>query len=112
MKTIKASLLLMILVGSTSIFAKDFNCIIKVNTEEVHNTSFELKSGDTVTFADSSSLKFYLKSLEEHRYELQVFDGIATTRAYTIGNMKESGDVLSYVLWSRSSIIDIECVLK
>ncbi|PIK15137.1 MAG: hypothetical protein CES88_00060 [Halobacteriovorax sp. JY17] len=104
--------LLLALVSSISISAREFNCNIKMNGEEVHNTSFKVSAGESIKFADSPSLKFYLKSMKDDKFELQAYDVEKASRTYAIGKVRESGDILNYTLWTRSALIESECLLK
>lgn len=97
---------------SSTVGASEFNCNIKINNEDVHNTSFEVGKGEKVQFADSPSLKFSLKSMAKNRFELEAFDLVVPSRTYAIGRLKDRGDDLTYSLWTRESLIDVKCELK
>lgn len=112
MKKIKNLTIMLALTFSTSIVASEFTCNIKINNEDVHNTSFEVSEGEKFMFADSSSLKFSLKAMKKEKYELEAFDLSIPSRSYATSMVKEKGDNLSYTLWTRDSLIEVKCELN
>ncbi|GEM_PF-6758724 len=112
MKKIKTMTLALALTFSTSIVASELTCNIKINSEDVHNTSFEVSEGQRIKFADSPDLKFSLKAMTKDKFELEAFDLAVPSRTYAIGRLKDRGDDLNYTLWTRDLLIEVNCELN
>ncbi len=98
-------LLCLSLLFSYSAFSKDVSCVAKKNLSEVWHKKTEVQLGTKVLFGSIDQFKFYVKNIDDSRFELEVLDINTPSRQYASGDGKE----INWTLWSRKALIDFNC---
>ncbi|MBK26815.1 MAG: hypothetical protein CME70_22630 [Halobacteriovorax sp.] len=93
------------LLFSSSVIAKDVSCLAKKNLSEVWHKKTEVMLGAKVLFGSIDQFKFYVKNIDDSRFELEVLDENTPSRQYASGDGKE----INWTLWSRKALIDFNC---
>lgn len=105
-------LLTFLLLGfSLPIMAEDINCVAKKNTEMIWEEVVPVETGKKVRVGTVDEFQIFLNANNKRHFEIEVFDSSTPSRQYASGQLANSEQVLSWTLWSRSILLEVNCKL-
>lgn len=86
-------------------------CQVKVNTVLTSEKSVSVAPHSTVQLAEVQGFRLKLNHLGNAQFEIEAFDGVATTRSYAKGFLRDLEDDLNWAFWSRDILLETSCRL-
>lgn len=89
----------------------DFNCEIAYNAQKSAPILVSVAAEKSPTlFLENEIFEMKLTRIKGNQFELEIYDQLKPTRAYSRARIEQAGDTIGYTLWEREALLEVDCV--
>lgn len=101
-----------LILGLVSSQASDLQCVIRKNDLKILQALVKTQRSRAVLIGLSEGVEAFVTEKENQMFMIEAYVPESDARIYAEGSLLRFSDKLSATIWSRKSLIDLECLPK